>query len=112
MAFNHARFSVLSGGQTGAALLAKYDGTGFSGEGGDSLTAIRAKNFFTGKAVKDALRMAQSPQTGGGIVAGKGLPCLIHARTGMEWRLLIFDAADSDEVTTVGGGGAPAWAID
>ena len=112
MAFNQARFSVFSGGQTGAALFAKYDGTGFSGEGGDSLNAIRGKNFFTSKAVKDALRMAQSPQTGGGITNGKGLPCLIHARTGLEWRLLIFDQADTDQVTTVGGGGAPAWAIE
>lgn len=109
MAFNPARFSTFNAGQTGAGLFAKYDATGFTGEGGDAWAAITAANFFNHRVVKDALRQAQDPQTGAGITNGKGLPILIHARTGLRMYVLIFNA--SQEITIVGGGGGPAWSI-
>ena len=112
MAFDIARFSVFSGGQTGAGLLAKYDGSGTDDEGGDTASTLRGKNFFDHQAIKDALHQARDPSTGGGLVNGTGLLCLLHSRTGLEWRLLIFDAADTDQVTTVGGGGAHTWALE
>ena len=111
MAFDPARFSTFNAGPTGAGLMAKYDATGFSGEGGDSWTAITTKNFFNHEVVKDALRMAQDPQTGGGLSNGKGLPMLIHARTGMRWYVLIFDGTDTDQIDIVRGGGAASWTI-
>lgn len=118
MAFDIARFSVFDTGKTGAGLMAMYDGSGGDGvagrpdEGGDLLATLRGKNFFDHEAVRDKVRMAQDPQTGGGLSNGKGLICWLHGHDGIEARLLIFDAADTDQVTTVGGGGGPAWALD
>ena len=96
MAFNASRFSTYNAGQTGAALLAKYDGSGVAGDdGGDSLSVIKTNGFWAKDlpadtevkrrknagldAVADAVRLATDGRT-----TGAGLPILFHGNTGLE----------------------------
>lgn len=100
MAFNVVRFSTFSGGQTGAGLLAKYDGTGAdAAEGADNLAAIKADNYFTAKAVRSAVALASD-----GRSVGQGLPIMIQGTDGFEFDVLYLDTAD-DELKMRGG----AW---
>ena len=91
MAYDPARLSVFNAGQTGAGILAYYDGSGFSGEGGDSHSAITTKNFMKGPWVKDIIAKGSS-----GRSLGVGIPILIRSRTGMEFNLLYTNATDGE----------------
>ena len=98
MAYASVRFSLFSGGQTGAGLLAKYDATG---SGGDNAAAVKADNFFSGAEATDAIRKSVD-----GRSRPTGLPCIEHTTDGLRMTLLNFNAAG----TTQHDGGA-AWTI-
>ena len=94
MAFNPVRFSTFSGGQTGAGLLATYDGTG-AGAAGDTLTAIKAPGYFTSQGVRDAVALASDGRT-----SGQGLPIMLHGTNGFEFDVLY----DNSGTLTMRGG--------
>ena len=80
MAFNASRFSTFSGGQTGAGIVGKYDGSGTTGEGGDALGTIKGPGYMTSDEVKDAVRLASDGRT-----TGNGLVMLLVGNDGIEW---------------------------
>ena len=88
MAFNVVRFSTFSGGQSGAGILAKYDGSGaVAADGADNLAAIKADNYFTAQAVKDAVALASDGRT-----TGAGLPIMLQGTNGFEFDVLWDDS--------------------
>ena len=79
MAYDSKRFSLLSGGQTGAGMIAKYDGTGSGAEGGDNLAAVKGNGFLSGTEAIDAVRKAMD-----GRSTGAGLPIILAASDALE----------------------------
>ena len=106
MAFDQNRFSVFKGGQTGATLMAHYNGSGgdnqggLPDEGGDTLASMKTNGFFSSQEVKDAVAMASTGRT-----LGLGLPCLLQGHNGMEWGFLF---AHTDGQIRMGAG---AWLL-
>ena len=101
MAYSARRFSTFSGGQTGAGTVAKYDGSGTTAEGGDSIATIKSGSAFffgTNVGVLDAVRLASSGRT-----SGAGLPIMLVGNDGIEWDVL-FDDAGTVKVASVSGG--------
>ena len=86
MAFNAVRFGTLQAGQTGAGILAHYNGSGTASEGGDTLANIKGSGFITSQEAKDAVAMAEDGRT-----TGKGLPIFLVGNDGMEWDVLWND---------------------
>ena len=80
MAFNAHRFSTFEAGQTGAGIVGKYDGSGTTGEGGDTLAVIKGNNYLTSQEVKDAVALASDGRT-----TGNGLVMLLVGNDGIEW---------------------------
>ena len=88
MAFDIVRFSTYNTGQTGAGMIAKYDGSGSTAEGGDTLATIKAEGFFT-DAVVVFVRQAED-----GRSQPRGLPALLHGNDGLEWSLININPAN------------------
>ena len=83
MAFSQARFSVFSGGQTGAGIFCMYDGSGSAAEGGDDAGTIASSGFLNSQEVKDLVAQGLDGRT-----LGQGIPCLIRGSDEIEFNLI------------------------
>ena len=80
MAYSAIRLSTFSSAQTGAAILAKYDGSGTTAEGGDNLSDIKVAGFLRGDYALDIVRKASD-----GRSSGDGVAILLVGNDGIEW---------------------------
>ena len=85
MAYSADRLSTFSSAQTGAGILAKYDGSGTTAEGGDNLANIKANGFLTGAHAIDIVRKASD-----GRSSGDGVAILLVGNDGIEWDVAYF----------------------
>ena len=98
MPFNKHRFSTFNAGQTGAGLLAKYDGSGTPAEGGDPIGTIDNDGYINSQEAKDAVAQASDGRT-----TGAGLVILLVGNDGMKFDVL-FNDAGTLKLASVSGG--------